>query len=123
MKVCDCCHRPLDKQFIKTGIFKTFKPLPEFPKMVQVARKLGYAIAIHGTQTRDIDIIAVPWIKNAKAPRTLIKAICGCGKFEGHFVVEKHNWKPTQKPHGRLAYVIYVAGKNTYIDLSIMKRG
>jgi hypothetical protein len=40
-----------------------------------VARKLGYALGVHGTLKRDIDLIACPWAWNAAPAKTLAKAI------------------------------------------------
>lgn len=43
----------------------------------QIAREHGYAIAVHGSlrAESDIDLLAVPWVKDAHAPRTLMRAI------------------------------------------------
>lgn len=82
------------------------------------AHKCGYAIAVHGSLLRDIDLLAAPWTKEAAAPTTLLKAIVeGVNRFNvGHL----KSRKPEKKPHGRLAWVIHVGG--TYIDLSVMPR-
>jgi len=82
------------------------------------AHKCGYAIAVHGSLLRDIDLLAAPWTKEAQAPTTLLKAILeGVKLFDVGYLQAK---KPTKKPHGRLAWVIHVGG--TYIDLSVMPR-
>ncbi len=82
------------------------------------AKGCGYCIAVHGSLLRDIDLLAVPWTKEAKAPTTLLKAVVeATNRFNvGHL----KSRKPEKKPHGRLAWVIYVGG--TYIDLSVMPR-
>lgn len=87
----------------------------------QNARNNGYALAVHGTLLRDIDLLAAPWTPEAKSPRqlkeslaTLLKALHG-----GKGVYWSH--RRTRKPHGRVAYVIHLPD-GVYIDLSIMPR-
>jgi hypothetical protein len=84
------------------------------------ARNHGYALAIHGSLLRDIDLIAAPWTPRAQPPQTLKKAM-------GKLLVALNGGKGVQvqrrghrKPHGRLAYVFHFG--ETYIDLSIMPR-
>jgi hypothetical protein len=86
----------------------------------QNARNRGYALAVHGSLVRDIDILAVPWTPEAESARhlkeglvSLLKALQG-GK--GVYASRR----ATRKPHGRVAYVIHLGG--TYIDLSVMPR-
>lgn len=73
----------------------------------------GYAMAVHGSMQRDLDIVAVPWTAKAKAARTLVKALCdhlGCEAAA-----------PSEKPHGRIAYTLLMGGA-CFMDLSIMPR-
>lgn len=53
--------------------FPLYKKLIE-PLRVK-ARELGYALAIHGTLKRDIDLIACPWTGHAVDARTLAEAL------------------------------------------------
>lgn len=88
-----------------------------------VARYHGYAVGVHGTLARDIDLIAVPWTDEAVAAELLADAIAGA--VVGLILQpadDEVRGSPTLKPHRRLAWSIYgVLG--TYIDLSIMPRG
>lgn len=97
------------------------------PKIKEAAKGLGYALAIHGSMKRDLDIVAVPWIENAAEPKDLVEVIAkavdglviGTGKdcsFERGVVCD-----PTQQPHGRLSWNICWGGY-PHIDLSIMPR-
>jgi len=115
-EVCVCCKRPLDEQFKRTGIFKDVKSLPELPRMIEVAKQCGYALIQHGSMTRDIDLLAVPWVEGAVTPKGLIRMLCSVNPNK--IFVEEHQ-KITEKPFGRLCQVIYIAGADTYIDLSI----
>lgn len=111
----------------------------------EVARRLGYAIGVHGTLKRDIDLIACPWTSSAVSARTLVRALQakareivgyaepgriemnssnpqwfrdGCaGYIKGHGRI-------TKKPHGRRCWPIHLTPTQDgpYIDLSVMPR-
>ena len=90
-----------------------------------VAVKHGYALAIHGSLMRDMDLIAVPWTEDADAAEVLIKAMT---EAVGLVADKPFNvLHPTDeacdgvKPHGRLAWNIML-GSNAYIDISVMPR-
>jgi hypothetical protein len=89
-----------------------------------IAREHGYCIAEHGSMRResDIDLLAAPWIKDAHAPRTLMRAI---NKLPYLVRVTEHDQDPP-KPHGRLGYVWLITHHHDtcpyYVDLSVMPR-
>lgn len=97
------------------------------PHLSNVARIYGYALGLHGSMARDLDLIAVPWTREAAPNETLVEALRDAvgGMIRND---EKHagnRWdertrNPTSKPHGRLAWSIYFANHNFYIDLSVM---
>lgn len=113
-----------------------------YPGLCDVARKLGYALAIHGTVTSDLDLIACPWTEEAVSPEVLkdalMKHIAACGyddllRRDCPHLTEEHIAQivavndsgcvsgGTKKPHGRLAWNLYLyAGSK--VDLSIMPR-
>lgn len=81
-----------------------------------VARACGYCIAVHGSMQRDLDLVAIPWVKRATSPTHLVKQLCdelGC-------TVPKDRL-PSRMPHGRLAYTLLMGGA-CFMDLSIMPR-
>jgi len=91
-----------------------------YTKLERVAWRHGYALALHGSMSRDLDLIAIPWTDDADDPERLLKAFC-------KFIVDKADvnltpGKSTKKPHGRRAYVIPIGHDGHYIDLSIMPR-
>lgn len=106
------------------------KYLSVVPKICSVARKCGYAIAVHGSMQRDLDIIAMPWVPHALKPETLVirieKELTGYSHARGYWRLDG---KMAGKPHGRLAYAIPIAHLNSqfenpmlrhaYIDLSL----
>lgn len=84
----------------------------------RVAHRHGYALALHGSMSRDLDIVAIPWTDDAEEPEKLLVAVC-------KFITDKAKvsyklGKPTQMPHGRLAYVLPVGHDGHYIDFSVM---
>lgn len=78
-----------------------------------VARAEGYAIAIHGSMQRDLDVIAVPWVPEASAPDVLVQALCR------RLRIKNADSEPTEMPHGRLVYTLLMAGA-CFMDLSVM---
>jgi hypothetical protein len=83
--------------------------------LAKTARELGYALTIHGSMVRDLDVVAIPWVKNAVSAQALVKAF-----------VENHGLiiiKPSEKnkPHGRMAFALAMGG-DYVLDLSVMPR-
>jgi hypothetical protein len=100
------------------------------------ARTHGYALAVHGSLARDIDLIAVPWRHDAAAPAVLVEAVRATAEdITGYTAYTRNDPKadpcdftrrsPEPKFHGRLAWSIHVKGRRaggyqTYIDISVM---
>lgn len=84
-----------------------------YPKLVEVARAHGYALAVHGSMARDLDLIAVPWVENPSEPNALVQAFATVSYFE-------HVSPPELKLHGRMAYTLAWPGE-CFVDLSIMQ--
>lgn len=92
------------------------------PSIVAIARANGYAIGIHGSISRDLDLIAAPWVEEAAHPTMLARAVrdaVGGSFINPDLMPEAHFPNPGPKPHGRLAFSIYLPG-GFYIDLSVM---
>lgn len=89
--------------------------LPNFQKIWAKARECGYAVGIHGSLKRDVDLIAVPWVYPAQDPETLIQGLCNTLKARVVGEIEP-------KPHGRVACSIQIDGWYKVIDLSIVPR-
>lgn len=72
--------------------------LSVIPKIKEAARHCGYAIGVHGSLRRDLDLIAVPWTENYSDKNRLAEHIqrVSCG-----FTMTKYDWEI--KPHGRMA--------------------
>lgn len=101
---------------------KCVKRYPEALRITrEIAREHGYAIAVHGSETRDLDLIAVPWTELASDPVTLIDAIgLAIPAYLTESTAEGEPW-PRKKPHGRLCWSLHLGG-GPYLDISVMPR-
>lgn len=107
------------------------------PSLQEIAMRHGYALAVHGSAWRDLDLLAAPWVPKAMAPETLVMAIQFAMTGYEH---TRNHWKKDarhgNKPHGRKAYTLHIATladdfdgmsmgypqRHAWIDLSVMPR-
>lgn len=107
------CNKVIQKQAIKGIMDVMLGPLRE------TARVHGYALAVHGSLEKDIDIVAAPWVDDATSADELAEAIADASKrLTGWGNITNG---PEDKPHGRRAYSIIVH-ISTVIDLSVMPK-
>lgn len=93
------------------------------PAIRETARRHGYAIGVHGSMRRDMDLIAAPWCDGASDPDTLAHAIADAAC--GITIASSYDWE--QKPAGRVATSIPICWTHRpgvpgdgHIDLSVM---
>lgn len=80
------------------------------------AEELGYALTVHGSVTRDLDVVAIPWTAEAVETEVLLaEMIKHCG---GH--LHSRDWM-MPRAHGRITWAIHF-GDGPYVDISIMLR-
>jgi hypothetical protein len=97
-----------------------------YPRLVEIAKAHGYALAVHGSMVRDFDLVAVPWTDQASEPLPLVLAIKEEIKAIFHHENMDHHFpdgQPSEKPHGRKAWSLHFTNSGChgpYIDLSIM---
>lgn len=90
-----------------------------YPHLCEVARQHGYALAIHGSVARDMDLVAVPWTDEASDSWTLRDAIVARLR-----IANPHDrnvigaTEQSCKPHGRIAWAITL-GNGAVLDLSV----
>ena len=84
-----------------------------YTHMEETAHEFGYALGLHGSLNRDLDIIAVPWTVKAIPAKELIE------KFVERSGLIKIEPQGAIKPHGRLCFSLGLGG-DSYIDLSIL---
>jgi hypothetical protein len=96
--------------------------LSRLPVIREAARAHGYAIGMHGSMRRDMDLIAVPWREGASDADTLAEAIqkAACGITQS-----KYQWE--RKPAGRVAISMPICwthrhgvASDGHIDLSVV---
>lgn len=93
-----------------------------YPLLCKAARENGYALALHGTMQRDMDLVAIPWVSDAQPREVLVEALKVV--LDGYILnVEDHphlpEASPVIRPHGRMAWSIYITN-GFYVDLSVM---
>lgn len=84
-----------------------------YPELAKIARSHGYALAVHGTVSRDFDLICIPWIEKPSEPEEVIKEILN--KFYFKTIGE-----PEYKLHNRLVYTVALKFGECFLDLSFM---
>ncbi len=103
------------------------------PTLMKAGREVGYAIAVHGSLARDLDIVAIPWTDEAVNAERLVLHLMAAvdGRIRNGSKPKEgveNEWirvlgsEPTQKPHGRLAWSIHVGHDGLYLDISVMPR-
>jgi hypothetical protein len=89
-----------------------------FDEVRELAHWLGYAVAVHGSGARDIDIVAIPWVGDSVSPSEFVQALTDmigrCDLCEGKQAVVK--------AHGRRSWSIWLHEYSTYLDLSVTPR-
>ena len=93
-----------------------------YTQLDRIAWRHGYALALHGSMTRDLDLIAIPWTEDAEPPEKLLKAFVNFVKSKSKVDVKLYMPGVTKKPHGRIAYSIPIGHDGHYLDVSIMPR-
>ncbi len=96
-----------------------------FPILSEVAQKFGYALAVHGSISRDFDLVAVPWTEHANDAETLIRAIAERISYTRDTVITIDRlFTPPyteNKPHGRISWAIPL-DCGAVLDISVMPR-
>lgn len=93
------------------------KPEPDTPPLDQIrslAREVGYAIGLHGSEVRDYDLIATPWTDTAVGNYDLVMHLA-----KG---LDARITNMERKPHGRYAFILQMKGHYKDIDLSVLPR-
>lgn len=81
------------------------------------AMDCGWAVALHGSLSSDMDIMAMPWTARAVSFVRLINKIGEL--FEGNELAFLHTITYNEKLHGRIVATIPIWG-DFYLDISTM---
>lgn len=86
-----------------------------YPELAEIARANGYAMAVHGSLGRDMDLICIPWVESPAEPADVVKAITKT------FAI-KTVGAPDVTHHGRERWTVSVGFGECFLDLSFMPR-
>lgn len=86
-----------------------------YPELAEIFRSHGYALAVHGSLQRDLDLIAIPWIDQVSDPQAVIDEVLAT------FAVSSSG-QTGRKPHGRTVYTIAVGFGTCAFDIGFMPR-
>lgn len=96
-----------------------------YPIIRDEAHKHGYAVALHGSMSRDMDIIAVPWREEVSEHGVLIRSIADRLGMTIPSLRTSADGRPERnpdlRPHGRQAYAV-LCEAGLYIDISVMPK-
>lgn len=84
-----------------------------YPELALLAREHGYALAVHGSLRRDLDLIAVPWVEQPSTSRELVSAILE------EFAIQQKG-EPDTVWHGRERWMLSVGFGECAIDLQFV---
>lgn len=87
-----------------------------YPKLAEVFRSHGYALAVHGSVANDFDLIAVPWIETASDPQTV------ANECNERFAAKFSKADGERRPHGRVAYKLNLSFAACSLDVSFTPR-
>lgn len=95
----------------------------------RVALGNGYALAVHGSERRDLDLIAAPWVPGAVEPLTLVDLICERVGLRPQIANVYPDGRaapnPEFKPFGRIAWSLVSTDGPLgceYVDLSVLPK-
>lgn len=130
MNVCPNCKQSHDSTACPTPNAEGLGAMPgsAFPVVIDpdyaafltksriIAKQEGYAIAIHGSLTRDFDLVAIPWIQDCRKPVNLVTRLC----FNTGWKTQDGD--PIEREHGRLVWSLIREefGDPRFIDFSVM---
>lgn len=95
---------------------------PDYARIYTQARVLawseGYALTLHGSFTRDLDLVAVPWTDSACEPEHLVRRLAEVAELR------LRDDDPSTMPHGRLAWTLRLPGfgEPRWVDFGVMPR-
>lgn len=87
-----------------------------YKELAEIAREHGYAMAVHGSLARDMDLICIPWVEDAADPQAVVDAITA------RFAFKQTGNPPSAREHGRMVYTLLVSFGECFLDLSFTPR-
>jgi hypothetical protein len=96
-----------------------------FMHLERIAHRYGWGMAIHGSMSRDLDVVLIPWTEDSEPDTRVLSAISefiqtgdyGSGK-KGLGTIPPH----TVKAFGRKSYAFPIGVRGQYLDVSVIPR-
>jgi len=77
----------------------------------------GWALGLHGSLSSDMDIMAMPWIEEAKPIEEMIESLESCLTKPDERIFK--TTKSTDKPNNRIVYTIHIFA-DFYLDINVI---
>ena len=82
------------------------------------AMDCGWALGLHGSLSKDMDIMAMPWAEDAKPVEEMVDSIINC--FTDNPFNDISKTPHYDKPNNRVVYTIHI-WKDFYLDINVIK--
>ncbi len=91
-----------------------------YEDLKRAAKECGWALALHGSLNNDMDLMAMPWVEDAKSIEVLIESISDL--FVNSPFKEGHIKAYRAKPNNRVVYTISII-TGFYLDINVIEIG
>jgi hypothetical protein len=87
-----------------------------------VAWQYGYSASLHGSYTRDLDVLLTPWTEEARENHEqLVRLIAQASSLTVSVKNTAGDIRWTEKPHGRRSTTLHFPGADRrWVDISLM---
>lgn len=88
----------------------------------QAAMDCGWALGLHGSLNSDMDIMAMPWVEDAKPADEMIDHLISTCFGESDWARPPHfkKTRPGFKPNNRIVYTIPIFA-DFYLDINVIQ--
>jgi len=107
---------PKTLEQLKPASYGPFYAAGIYPKLADIFRRHGYALAVHGSCTTDFDLIAVPWVEQVSEHEAVIAEV------EKLIAAKFARLNPEPRCHGRVTYKIAMSFGDCAVDISFTPR-
>jgi hypothetical protein len=94
-----------------------------FTQIRCIAWQYGYSASLHGSYTRDLDVLLTPWTEEARPNHDqLVRLIAQACDLRESVMNTAGDLRWSEKPHGRRAISLHFPGSadRRWVDISIM---
>jgi hypothetical protein len=87
-----------------------------WPDLKNAALDCGWALALHGSLSNDMDLMAMPWVEGCTSVDEMIEALEKCFTDPGPRI---KTTVTSDKPNNRVVYTIHIWA-DFYLDINII---